>query len=389
MDSSAGWQSSLPNRSFDPAALSQPAPFPTNISSYFRRPAKVVKTSSRGNSPKNLSRRRTTASHSTRHRTTLTGTISNQSTVGGDSYDAAVLTRPISWHPNSARPTPIEDWMVPYQFPDSTYPTHFINSFATTEVNGLVTPLTQPSSAESCYQEGFTPLEEMQFRNLDNTYPVPNQAAPSALWPSQQNLSHHYPVHQPPMYRYLMTADQETSFHYPSTRDICTGTAPPTPDFPAKSNDAADKARSPLAVPQSEGEVLVGMGLYDAPSPSNFAPLHGTQVVLPNRGSVGKGLKLEETFQPSNGEGSDSDDGISDDEGEVDEVAQHTLTAPACYIPQPSEPASRPAISTLADQSFFFDNEPDEDDLVQQAYNHEFTAPVWTDVYSGAPCQWI
>jgi hypothetical protein len=392
MDSSAGWQSSLPNRSFDPNALSQPAPFPSNISSYFRRPAKVVKTGSRGNSPKNLSRRRTTASHSTRHRTALNGSISDQNTVGGDCYDAAVMTRPISWHPNSARPTPIEDWMVPYQFPDSTYPPRFINSFTTTEVNGLVTPLTQPSSAESCYQEGFPPLEEMQFRSLDNMYPIPNQLGHGTFWPSQQNVAHHYAAHQPPMYRHLMTAEQETdSFHYSSARDVYTGTAPPTPDLLAISNDEADTGRSILPVPQSEGEVLVGMGLYDAPSPSNFALLHGVQVVLPHRASAGKGLKLEETFQPSNGEASDDDDGISADEAEVevDELTQHTFTAPASQNSQPSAPASRPHVSTLADQSFFFDNEPDEDDLIQQAYGHDLIAPVWTDVYSGAPCQWI
>jgi hypothetical protein len=282
--------------------------------------------------------------------------------------------------------------MVPYQFPDSTYPAHFINSFATTEVNGLVTPLTQPSSAESCYQEGFPPLEEMQFRNLDNTYPIPNQLGHSTFWHPQHSLPHHYSVHQPTMYRHLMTADQETgSFPYPSATDIYTGTAPPTPDLLAMPNDEADEGRSLLPGPQSEGEVLVGMGLYDAPSPSNFAPLQGTQVVLPHRASAGKGLKLEETFQPSNGEGSDNDDGTSDDEAEVkvDESVQHTFTAPACQNSQSSVTASRPAISTLADQSFFFDNEPDENELVQQAYNHDFTAPIWTDVYSGAPCQWI
>ncbi|ERF71567.1 hypothetical protein EPUS_00556 [Endocarpon pusillum Z07020] len=373
----------------DQAASSQPQAFPTNISSYFRRPTKVVKTNSRGSSPKNLSRRRTTASHSTRHHVASKGSISNYNTPVGGSNNTVATTRPTSWHPNSAaKATPMNDWMSSCQFPDSTYATYFPNSFATTEVNGLVTPLTQPSSAESCYQEAFTPLEEMQFQNLDNTYSFPSQAGQDAFWLPQQPLTLRYPIHQPSIYQQSLPSDHQIPFTYTSAPDLTTGTAPPTPDLVAISNDAVGESGKPSVVPQTEDEVLVGMGLYDAPSPSNFTTSHERQMVLPHRGSAGKGLKLEETFHPSNEDASESEDDLSNDEDEETEATDPFLSAPDHQKSQPSELASHPAIATLADQSFFFENDPDGDQL-QQAHEQHFTAPIWTDVYSGAPCQWI
>ncbi len=282
----------------------------------------------------------------------------------------------------------MRDWMNPYQFPDSTYSSYFPHSFTTTEVNGLVTPLTQPSSAESCYQEAFTPLEEMQFQNLDNTYSFPSQAGQDTFWPSQQALALHYPVHQPSGYQQSLPSDLEIPFTYTSAPGLNIGTAPPTPDLVAISNDALVEGGRPLALTQSEDEVLVGMGLYDAPSPSNVPVSYQRQMVLPHRESVGKGLKLEETFNPSNEDASEDEDGLDNNETEENEATESFLIT-SQRKSQPSELAPHPAIATLADQSFFFETDPDDDQLPQQAHDQRFTAPIWTDVYSGAPCQWI
>ncbi len=386
MDFPRDWQRSLPNQLPEQAARSQSRRIPPNISSYFGRPAKIAKPSSRGNSPKTLSRRRTTASHSTRHHAALQGSISNCGVRGSEGNAVAENTRPISWHPNSVKTRPLNDWAFSQQFPDSTYPMQlFTDPFATAEVNGLITPLSQPSSAESCYQEGFIPLEEMPMQNLDNTYSFPKQA-----WPPQHSLALHYPTHQPTTYRPTYRTEQEGPFAYTSAPDMYSGTAPPTPDFFATSNDAAVEGGSLLAVPQHEDEVLVGMGLYDPPTSPNSTILDGSQIVLPQNGSAGKGLKLEETFQPSNEENRDDDDDDSnDDEADDNERTEEPFTAPTCHKPKSGDPGARPAIATLADQSFFFDNDPDEDDLFQQTYDTRFTAPIWTDVYSGAPCRWI
>ena len=384
MDSSVEWQSFLPNRCFEQAAPSQPREFPTNVSSYFRQPAKVAKSNSRGNSPKNLSRRRTTPARSTKHHAASNGSISNYRAPGAGDNSMVATTRPFSWHANSVQPTAVNDWNFPYQFPNSSYSAHLPNSFATIEVNGLVTPLTQPSSAESCYREEFTPLEEMPIHSLDGTYPLLQQAGHHTFWPSQYNAALHDPANQSLMYRDSLAKERETPFANAAAPDMYTGTAPPTPDFLAVSSDAAVEG----GLPPPEDEVLVGMGLYDAPSPLDFATLHGNQTVLPYRGSTGKGLKLEETFQPLNEAASEDDDGISVDEAEALEATQQFLTAATCEKSRSNEHVLRPPITTLADQSFFFEDDPNEDHLVQQAYSCHFSAPTWTDVYSGAPYKW-
>lgn len=386
MDYLREWQDSLPNQFPDQAGHHQPRTFPTNISSYFRRPAKVVKTSSRGNSPKTLSRRRTTASHSTRQHGVLNGSISNFDTPHGYSNDSTANTRPISWHPNSMKPAPVNEWTFPYQLSDSACAMPFLtNPFVTTEVNGLITPLSQSSSAESCYQEGFTPLEELHMPNLDNTYSVPKQAGYNAFWPPQHSIAPHYAVHTPSMCQGTFPLDQSTTFTTTSIPDMYNGTGPPTPDFLANKNGAVVEKMDSLEMPPSEDEVLVGMGLYDGPSPPSSTALHGGQISLPHRGSAGKGLKLEETFQPTNEDGSDDDDddgGSFDDEPE-DVPTQQSITT-TTY-----QPVTSPVTNMLADRSFFFDNDPDEDQLLVQAQDHHFTTPIWTDVYSGAPLQWI
>lgn len=293
--------------------------------------------------------------------------------------------------------TPSHGWTVPHRFPDSAYSVHhFTNPVATAQVNGLFTPLTQPSSAESCYKEGFTPLEEMPMQNLDNTCSFPEQASYNEFWPPGNNVCPQYPC-QPSTYREAFLRDPAMPFGYPSAREVHAGTAPPTPDLLSLSHDAVVPKGDSVAKPQSNDEVLVGMGLYDDPSPPNSTARYGTQVVLPHRGSPGKGLKLEETFQPSNEETSDEngdDDGCTEDESEDRELNQ-LMTLP--YVPTPmgkkalaSEPVTRPPITTLAGQSFFFDDQDaEQDQVLEQAYDQRITTPVWTDVYSGAPCSWI
>jgi hypothetical protein len=267
---------------------------------------------------------------------------------------------------------------------------HFANPFTTAEVNGLITPLTQPSSTGSCYQEGFKPLEEIQRQNLDTTYAsFSGQTGHNLFWPSQHNLVPHYPVNQAPSYQISHSAVQETPFTYTSAPDMYTGTAPPTPDLLATPRIANVKGQDSLAAGQTDDEVLVGMGLYDAPSMPHPASLPGGQIVLPYRGSAGKGLKLEETFQPSNEDGSDEDDGSSDDQAEEIDLNQPAPNATTYQKAILTDPMGAAAITTLADQSFFFENDPDDDQFLQQTYEHHCTAPVWTDVYSGAPCQWI
>ena len=290
---------------------------------------------------------------------------------------------------------PAKTWPFPYQPLDAAYSMHFLNDpFTTTQVNGLITPLTQASSGESCYNETFTPLDEMQLQCIDNTYPFPDQTGYNPSWIPQNNPAQHDPARQPSMYSGTHMMHRQMPFTYVSAPDTYTGTAPPTPDFLPTSTYGYGGEEGPQITREPDGEVLVGMGLYDAPSSPNSNALSGGQIALPHRTSAGKGLKLEETFQPSTEEESEDDDGSND--GSNDEVpdsseaTQQSDPVSAQPTMQPLNPGTNPFDTGLADQSFFFENDPEEDALLQQqTYDQQFSAPIWTDVYSGAPCDWI
>lgn len=340
----------------------------------------------------NLTRRRTTASHSTTKRQSVwRGSISNYGISSLDGNDAPTMARPISWHPNSVTPMYPNEWTAQSQHPDSAYSTHVVTRpFATTEVHGLVTPLTQPSSAESCYNEAFTPLEEMH--SLDNTYSFSKQPGCNSFYQPQSNFIQQFPTPQSLAHQNVYAMNQQAPFMYASAPDVYTGTAPPTPELLPNSNSSAVDG-DPSKGLESEDEVLVGMGLYDAPSPPNTAVLNGSRIDLAHGRYAGKGLKLEETFEPSTEDGSeeededDSNDEAAEDDAAIQQLASESASGPA----QAHETPTHPAPTSLANQSFFFENDNDDDQnfLLQQTYNRHFNGPIWTDVYSTPPINWV
>jgi len=110
--------------------------------------------------------------------------------------------------------------------------------------------------------------------------------------------------------------------------------APPTPaDFPPaervepKLSPEESIPYQPLEEDEPEGEILVGMGLYDPPEKdiedptletyrNSVAHLLGSSYKYPE--SAGKGLKLEDSWEPpesdEDNEESDERDGEADDE---------------------------------------------------------------------------
>ncbi|KAF2745011.1 hypothetical protein M011DRAFT_495996 [Sporormia fimetaria CBS 119925] len=91
------------------------------------------------------------------------------------------------------------------------------------------------------------------------------------------------------------------------------------------------------------GKELVGMGLYDSPEPATSGNHVGT----------GKGLKLEETWQPPEEDEDDEEaDDASSEDGSIDELPA------AKEAPHLVMPAVKPQISPNMDgQSFFFDDD--------------------------------
>lgn len=110
--------------------------------------------------------------------------------------------------------------------------------------------------------------------------------------------------------------------------DGCSG--PPTPEDFAQVPKAATKLATEDSIPyqpleddESEGEILYGMGLYDAPEKNSLLDFHrstvfsllGSGVAYPE--PTGKGLKLEDAWEPpASDDEDDEEDGENDAEGE-------------------------------------------------------------------------
>jgi hypothetical protein len=109
-------------------------------------------------------------------------------------------------------------------------------------------------------------------------------------------------------------------------------TSPPTPDsfIPQQQTQAAMTQEAPglVEAEEDDGEILVGMGLYDQPDKyqedphlnnyrSTVSALFGSgyQAEEPR----GKGLKLEETWEPPKSEDGDEEDEEEEEEEEEDE----------------------------------------------------------------------
>jgi hypothetical protein len=97
---------------------------------------------------------------------------------------------------------------------------------------------------------------------------------------------------------------------------------------------------------EDSGEELVGMGLYDTSEP--LSALNSSSLV----GGTGKGLKLEETWQPPEADEDAEGDDASSDEGSMEEPP---AAEPAAQLPIS---ITKPQISTnMEGQSFFFEEE--------------------------------
>ena len=111
------------------------------------------------------------------------------------------------------------------------------------------------------------------------------------------------------------------------------------------------ESKPPIAVKKSTE--LVGMGLYDDKNGSMFASLDSVgESASGLRDSLGKGLKLEETWEPPN---KDETEGDNADEGYSTDDAEEEL--PVAPAPQESQAQVYPAYGDLSNQTFFFDTD--------------------------------
>jgi len=361
----------------------------SNASSTFRqRASRILKTNSGGASPQSLQRRRTVTSHTASHRRAeLYHQGLQQAQQGVEQCNVrqswstfnvrpASNARPVSWHPSSMglnRPTPRT----------STYETSSTQSmvaYQTVAMNGLPTPMTQPDLNKDLPVDPFFSLDNSTVLcqqsamaqqgytsaglSVDNSYQ-------SCVPFDQTNQPRYTTVPASSDYSTFSPMDFTTQIWADSLSTFPTYTAPPTPDYlpmqtPSEMWQGAEAAEQPTLI-KSQSKELIGMGLYDKPdrnscSLNSLAGSHGGSFgAHPHHESLGKGLKLEETWQPPAEEEEDEEEesGPSDDPKEPPPESAGEQLWQGDLMGEKALEASNATSGDLSNQSFFFDHNDD------------------------------
>ena len=140
--------------------------------------------------------------------------------------------------------------------------------------------------------------------------------------------------------------------------------APTSPDFLPIQFPAdvppEDNTRGPPQMVAKRSKELIGMGLYDDKNGSMFASLDYIGSGASGLGdSLGKGLKLEETWKPpgdAEAQSDEADEGYSTDDVEED--------LPVCPAPQEAQTQVFPVYDDMSNQTFFFENDEEYSNCV-------------------------
>ncbi|KAJ5909117.1 hypothetical protein N7495_001799 [Penicillium taxi] len=320
--------------------------------SFPQRRTRVTKPRSASNSPSTTSRRRQSAMNASQYQHSLETALL---------ASAPRNSRPISWHPTPARtrglsnPT-ISDNYAHLNMNMNQIPNDLNSNFSVYNDNMMSYPVSAGPP--------FSPTNYFPVYDQDATMTI-SQAIPdymSTMDPEGWSIDMFSINNIPP----AATACPSYA-NVPSPGEL---SGPSTPDFlPIQQFDEP----APLKKAKSDEE-LVGMGLYSQPG--------GT--IQSQKGLLGKGLKLEETFKPD-----DTDDN-DDEEDEVQPQAQ-SLTLNSSFnefipvsIPQIPQNMSMPKQATkqalnFLQKSFFFDHD----------YSRQVAQPNLNQSCMSYGCGWI
>ncbi|KAL5119927.1 hypothetical protein ACEQ8H_002025 [Pleosporales sp. CAS-2024a] len=301
------------------------------------RPARVEKPKSHHNSPRAMERRRTT--------TTTTTTEPKRYATLDDHYrmmfgvepeeaceERSQSSRPVSWHPSSTQrqPQPTSSYFDHHH--QNCYPASPCGSTQGSDFYSLSTrnSMFEPSSHHASRDWQSTPYQTPSHAQSTTTT-TPSEPLPWYLhqW-AQKNQEH------------ARAASHNRSMDFLPVQH------PPTHD----DQDMEDG-----------GEKLVALGLYDLPEPS----LSWEGIGAP---STGKGLKLEETWQPPAADDDDDDDEAghdNDDDADVeDDASSEASEEPSPPLPSVDECSQQLRLpvhvkthtpGSMDGQSFFFDDD--------------------------------
>lgn len=280
--------------------------------------------------------------------------------------------RPVSWHPSSYQ-TPQTHYQPTYPAPafDFDKQSHFINN---PQNSAVYSGYTSPSSTFSHFSMPYNGYEQQQQlqqqQQHQQQYNLEDVSAPSQMTSSYAFSQPTAMEQHPPNYVTVpsQNTDQTMYSHFDwnnfSTSGFEGSTAPPTPDdfLPIQHPEPNFPAEElipyhPLSDTESTGEDLIGLGLYDnpestkSPTPDSHLDIYRSAMMSQLLGAayrrpepVGKGLKLEETWQPPESDDEkdeDEDDdseqdgeGEDDDEAVQEEVKSNTVTYPVQGVQQ-------------------------------------------------------
>lgn len=323
---------------------------------------RIVKGNSGGTSPHNIQRRRTTASHTAKanHSMAQDNVYHRQGTKVDYKHrtqGTTPIVRPVSWHPSSREfETYTEN--TPASEPILRYTIAGIQGLAVT--NNPTPEGVLPSAAHHGYvMNGSSTIYGQSNLGMDGCGIYDGDIYPS--YPSY-NLSDQIQYPNVPLpYPYGSYASED--FQQPDwsqlSSDFTTFIPPQTPDFlpiqyPLETSDAAS-FNHPPQINKKRSKELVGMGLYDSPDRDTLSKLEYNHAsdLTPDRGSTGKGLKLEETWQPPK----DLDDVEDDGEEEAYSTDEAEEDLPVAPLPAEVPTGFYPAYGDLSNQTFFFDND--------------------------------
>ncbi|KAI1132005.1 hypothetical protein F5Y10DRAFT_27392 [Nemania abortiva] len=302
---------------------------------------RVVKPSSASNSPQTMMARRRTLMNdgniAWRRQQALDQAILQQLQDTPSYYthhqeQAKRTSRPVSWHPSSHFPDAQQMHMqIPQvDFDQLTWamPTPYYTKGCFTGYQNLP-PTPVAYSGNTSPASGFSPLllpygpggqsSAMPAYISDSYVPAP-QLVPHCYKPfGSPDAAQPSPVYTEPAAFYSQAYSHEAlqSCTTPPTPEECqrvyhTQSVPPEESIPYQ----------PLEEPnndEEEGEILVGMGLYDLPSKSDTDPeldhYHtSTSQLLNTTYRSGKGWKLEEAWEPPASDDEDAEEDADGDE---------------------------------------------------------------------------
>ncbi|KAK3937659.1 hypothetical protein QBC46DRAFT_267067 [Diplogelasinospora grovesii] len=243
--------------------------------------------------------------------------------------------RPLSWHPSSQR--------LPQSYPYSTqqpamlYPGSAYNDcdvFASFQqlppTPAVYSGYNSPSSTFSPLSLPYSNIESQQYFSPAAHWALPPQPTPVDQLDSASRLAPMGAVSDIPYQTGPRVVGGTLDWNTFAAQGFDRCTAPPTPeDFnqsqqPQPKLDAEDSIPfQPLEDDESEGEILYGMGLYDPPDKSvadSHLDFHRSAVFSLLGGSeypepTGKGLKLEDAWEPP---ASDDEEDNAEDEDDAD-----------------------------------------------------------------------